>query len=47
MRTTASSENLNKRALDLPRPLIHSTGGKVSFDTKITSVMKGLRMRVA
>src|SRR5262245_33276245 len=39
MRTPASSENLNKRALDPPRPLRLAAAVKVAFDSKIASVM--------
>jgi hypothetical protein len=44
MKTQASSENLNKRAPDLPRLLRHAAGSKSLFDSKITSIMKGPRM---
>jgi hypothetical protein len=47
MRTTASSENLNKRTLVLSLLLRHAAGVKVAVDSKIASVMKGQRMCVA
>ena len=40
MRTTASSENLNKRALDPIALFVTRPEPKSTFDSKITSVMK-------
>jgi hypothetical protein len=47
MRTTASSENLNKRALDPLALLVTRPESKSAFDSKIASVMKAPQTCVA